>query len=295
MKNYIRLVCLAFLLAAGAGAGFAEVLLPPPNPFDTASGEDGLLPEADTWLDLKRFSDGSGEPHHNYHYQLGGRFTIFRSGATSVDGELRMIFQSMQPGWSENNWLIDSSAIIVGQTLRGRYELAEGWLGAYFHHNSKHDLDRGRRRTPIHDVLALEAGSELLPELAAEGWLLSGVATLEYALEPLFQLEAVEPYAGGLFLEGDLARRIGGAPLTPFANLRAALIRNTISDAAWWDFDYAIRLGLRFPGSAQFLAVYGEVQRLSDDWVTRSEIGPEREFGPWTLLSLGILFSYAGN
>jgi len=296
MRAWRSVLGLVLLVGLVVPAG-AEVLAPPPVPEHPFHGEDGVLPDATTWLSLQRFTEGSGDPDHNYHYDLGSRFVFWRGDPFSVEGEIRMIFQSEMPSdWSDNPWLIDSSALVVGQTLRARYRIGDGSILGYFHHNSKHDLDRKRRRTPIHDAVGVKGISPLWkgehPLDRSGEWAAWLTGRLEYALEPVFQMDEPEPYDGGVYLQADVEPWILDDLVTVFGTGRLSLLRGSVDDDAYWDLDYVARLGVRTPRRDRGIAVYGQVHRLHDDWRDDDSRGPDREQDPWTLVGVGIQFLY---
>ena len=272
----------------------AEVLAPPPlSPQTGANTQYG-----NSWLMLKRISDSSGSPKTedglglNYIYDLGGDFSLFGWQNTTILGMVRMMFISEQPkDWSTNTWLIDSSAVVIEQYIRVGYTFSNGtWVSLGFHHNSKHDLDRTRRRTPIHDTLRLDVQWPIIQgDWGFSPWFLGLSSRMEYALEPVFQFDAPEPYKGGLFLDADFqpVQLPNGVDL--FTSGRLSVIRNEVQETRFTDVDWLIRGGLRYQRPKGGVSLFGEIHRLHDDWLTRDSIGPERPVEPWTLVSLGIL------
>lgn len=290
----------------------AEVLAPPPLPIDVLVPSGATSPSGTSWLLLRRTTDASGAPKrdggssHNYDYDLGVDFTFLTAGCGGSDGTgrfgvhgmVRMIFESEQPtGWSENTWLIDSASIVVEQSLRVSVGTGLGVLALGFHHNSKHDLDRGRRRTPIHDAIRFDWRSPVFASLYAPalGWTAGVSARGEYALPPIFQSETPEPYAGGVYLHVTLEPVVYDDRIAVFVEGRLAVIANSLGDERWLEFDRLFRVGVRTGGSPVDgrrrvgYGVFFEVHHLNDDWRTLDSIGPDRLIAPWTLVSVGVM------
>lgn len=303
------------LLLAVAGVGLtrpaAEVLAPPPLPVERLVPGGGLSAGGTSWLLLRRITDASGAPQrsggssHNYDYDLGGDFTFRATDRVGVHGMVRMIFGSEHPvGWSDNTWLIDSASIVVEQYLRASLVTGVGVVSLGFHHNSKHDLDRGRRRTPIHDSLRLDWRSPPIAGLHAPdlGWTAAVAARAEYGLPQVFQSETPEPYAGGLYLHTAVEPLVYRERFALFADARLSIIANSLDAERWVDLDWLMRLGARRgarlgdrsaadgAGDRRIgVAFFLEVHRLNDDWRTFDSIGPDRSIDPWTLVSVGLL------
>ncbi len=274
------------------------VRLPPPDlPPSTGTMVDGS-----SWLALRRFTDASGSPRtrgesgHNYHYDLGSDFVVWRGGALQVEGMVRMLILSTQPeGWSDNTWLLDLSALVVEQNLRVRRQVGPVGIGVGFHHNSKHDVDREIRRIPIHDTLRLELDTPVFRGVYGRsdttGWQVWSRLRSEYALEPVFQVNVPENYAGGFALEIFGEPWIRSGRFAAFVDASSSLLLYQNDDGRRdADLDWLIRGGLRFGSTRRSVAVFADVQRLHDDWKTNASRGPGRSTEPWTLISVGVAF-----
>ena len=303
---------------------YAEVLAPPPLPPDLGvfrgapirlgSQTDTTTPELFTqnshdvsqpllgssWIVLKRFTDASGAPRlpnntsHNYNYDLGAHLVFWNPAPFSLEGMVRMIITSEHPDWGDSNtWLLNLSSAIIEQNLMVRMALGGGSIELGFHHNSKHDLDRALRRVPIHDTLRLTG---FAPRFVGNwgslplGWQFTGDLRFEYALEPIFQEEVPEPFAGGIFANLDSDFLILPNGFRFFLNTRLALLANRFNGGSSWDVDWQVRTGLRIPTRTGGLGTFLEVQRLTDDWVNPNSKAPNRNTEPWRLIGIGIMF-----
>lgn len=299
------LCCLALTIAADAAQ--AQVLstppaqpvrLPPPEPGPAR----GVMVDGTSWLALRRFTDDSGRPRtagesgHNYHYDLGSDFVVWRGNALQVEGMVRMLILSTQPdGWSDNTWLLDLSALIVEQNLRVRRQVGPVGIGLGFHHNSKHDVDREIRRIPIHDTIRLELDTPVFHGVyAASGdasWRFWSRLRAEYALEPVFQVNARENYSGGLSLEVFGEPWIHASGIAAFVDTSTSLLLYQDDDGlSSADVDWLVRGGMRIGSEDRSVAVFADVQRLHDDWKSNASRGPGRSTEPWTLMSAGVSF-----
>lgn len=307
IQLYSTLLFCVLLFFAGAALHAQVLSLPAAErvrlPEPGAPSEEGLMVDGTAWLSVRRFTDGSGIPidpdvaGHNYHYEAGTDFVLWRGPRLQVEGMVRMMVLSTQPeGWSDNTWFLDLSAFIVEQNLRVRTQAGPVGLGLGFHHNSKHDVDRPRRRTPIHDTLRLELDTPLFrgthewagaPSASWRAW---SRLMAEYALEPVFQVEDDEFFAGGLFLEVFSEPWIFSDNAALFADAAAGLLVNTADNESETDFDWLLRAGLRLGPEPRSVAIFGDVQRLHDDWKANASRGPGRETEPWTLIGFGVSF-----
>ncbi len=295
------------ILLASTPVAHTQVLNMPPAerlrlPHPTEPAELGLMVDGTSWLSLRRFTDASGaaQPQvgkgHNYHYDLGSDFVLWRGSGLQVEGMVRKIIQSSAPGGDDSTWLISLSSVIIEQNLRLRTSLGPVGLGFGFHHNSGHELDRPRRRTPIHDTLRLELDTPLFRGTHEWGgvpgasWRAWSRLMAEYALEPVFQVEDDEFYAGGLFLEVFSEPWIFSDNAALIIDAAAGLLVNTADNESETDFDWLLRGGVRFGSEAHSIAFFADVQRLHDDWKADASRGPGRETEPWTLMGFGVSF-----
>ncbi len=306
IQLYSTLLFCVLLFFAGAALHAQVLSLPAAErvrlPEPGAPSEEGLMVDGTAWLSLRRFTDSSGEaqPHvgqgHNYHYDLGSDFVLWRGPRFQIEGMVRKIIQSSAPGGDDSTWLISLSSVIIEQNLRLRTRLGPVGLGFGFHHNSGHELDRPRRRTPIHDTLRLELDTPLFrgthewAGVPGTGWRAWSRLMAEYALEPVFQVEDDEFFAGGLFLEVFSEPWIFSDNAALFADAAAGLLVNTADNESETDFDWLFRAGLRLGSEPRSVAIFGDVQRLHDDWKANASRGPGRETEPWTLIGFGVSF-----
>ncbi|TVQ23002.1 MAG: hypothetical protein EA383_14760 [Spirochaetaceae bacterium] len=309
MRSHRRPVILFLglaLLLAGATAVHAQVLSLPPGervrlPDPAAAPQKGLMVDGRSWLSLRRFTDASGaaQPQvgqgHNYHYDLGSDFVLWRGSGLQVEGMVRKIIISSAPGGDDSTWLISLSSVIIEQNIRLRTQLGPVGVGLGFHHNSGHELDRTRRRTPIHDTLRLELDTPVFRGTYGyaekPGWRVWSRFISEYAMDTIFQEVAPEYYAGGLFLEIFSEPWIHSDTVAAFFDAAAGLlIQVDDDDERGADLDWLLRGGLRFGSEARSIALFADVQRLHDDWKADASRGPGRETEPWTLMGFGVSF-----
>lgn len=271
----------------------------------TLSPEEGVFPNVVFWGRLERFvSDREwiGSDDHNYHYELGSYFTVWRGSRDAVEGMFRYQFHSKRPPPEHSSWLFHSSVFVNEVGIRYRRKLGPVLLSAHFRHDSKHEIDQSSRRMAAHDSVGIEAlvrNRDLFGDDAVGGFLR---ATAEMKL-PVYvfqdlELEADAVYRGmgALELEIEPFRIAGRHPA--FANARVAGLLNerpaeirgeAVAEPGYYThLDYQLRTGVRFKGSRGSAVVYGELQRLSDDWVDRERIR-DPDFAPLHLLSLGIM------
>ncbi len=268
--------------------------------------EKGVFSNVVFWSRLERFvsdQEWIGSDDHNYHYDLGSYFTVWRGRRDAVEAMFRYQFHSERPPPHYSSWLFHSAVFVNEVGIRYRREFAPVLLSAHFRHDSKHELDRGSRRMAAHDAVGIEAlvrNRDLFGPGAVRGFLrATGELKLPFYVFQDLELEADAVYRGmgAIEVEVEPFRFAGRHPA--FVNARVAGILNerpaeirgeAVPEPGYYThLDYQVRAGVRFTGSFGSLVVYSELERLSDDWVDRERI-TDPDFDPLHLLSFGVMF-----
>ncbi len=262
------------LFAAGLYAN-AEVFNPPAIRPATPFGPPAVAPAATATIEGEHFFPSPGSQLHNYHFQTLAQVLLYRNRRFALSGSSILLFEMQRD--PANQWYFWASAILTDLTLRAQFKVADLTAGLEYHHACEHDLDTYRGRQPISD--SLEA---TITPIRTEKLVLTGGLT--YYLPPVFQdyTPLADLAAASASVDWQPLKIAGEVGLFVQANLQGILKRPGYLDANWM-----LRTGLAFPASVRGVAVYGEVQRLTDDWVAANPT-------PITLFSVGLSLGASG-
>jgi hypothetical protein len=288
----IRLV-LVFLLSLPLQPGFSQALLLPPLPSQEFSTAQGLLPQVSPWMEFRHFPAESGGTFHSHVLDFGSTITIYALGPFSLDGMVRQILLTrLHP---ESEWLFWLAALYTD--LRLAIHAAAGPLdfALAYRHDCKHDIELFLGRDAAHDTIALTIG---VPRLQWT-WLaadmesrLTAVADAAWNIPLVYQYVAPEPDRFTLSADLDWEPlRVPGWPVAFVAGGLAVIGRGRdtrVTVLSILALDWHVRAGVRLAGKeagAGTLAAYGQLQSLSDDWMSLEPV-------PATMFSFGLLIAF---
>lgn len=238
-------------------------------------GAPAVAPSATATIEGEHFFPTPGSQLHNYHFQSRAQVLLYRNRRFALSGSSILLFEMQRA--PANQWYFWASALLTDLTLQAQFKLDGLTAGLDYHHACEHDLDTYRGRQPISD--SLEA---TITPIRTDKLVLTGGLT--YYLPPVFQgyTPLADLAAASVSVDWQPVRIARAATLFVQGNLQGILKRPGYLDANWM-----LRTGLAFPAHTRGVAVYGEVQRLSDDWVAAQPT-------PVTLFSVGISLGASG-
>ncbi|HUX21774.1 MAG TPA: hypothetical protein VMW69_11090 [Spirochaetia bacterium] len=263
----ILVVCgmLTFVAGIAAGEVFNPPALRPTEPF----GQTAFIPAASAVIEASHFVPTSRSLFHNYHFQTTALVTLYRADRFALSGSSVLLFEMQRD--PSNQWYFWASAILTNLSLEAHLKLGAMTAILSYDHGCEHDLDTFRGRQPISD--SLTAG---LTPIRSDT--LTVTARLRYYLPPVFQGYAPLADVGAGILSFDWQPLHLGPSAVLFlqGNLDGILQRGGSLASDWM-----VRAGIVTPSHSRGIALYGELQHLSDDWVSPAPT-------PVTLVSFGV-------
>jgi hypothetical protein len=274
----------------------AEVLSLPPLTYEQPFIENEPFPVCYGWFDFRHHAPANHTPSNAeiapaWILDSGLIFTLYSWKYAAIEWSSRHIFLNrLDP---EHYLLFWPLSIFSDLRLSVAFKIMEFTSRIFLQHDCKHDIETNFGRVVIHESFNLEVtrGPFILdwPQSPFSTLIKAG-ALLRFNFTPVFQNQDIrEPDIFCLTLKAEADPvMIESAYALFFQTECNLLFRDTKSDvtlASGFTIDWSVKAGIRLFKRNRGLAVYTELESLSDDWITDA---PESKL----LFSYGFLFYY---
>lgn len=259
---------------------WADIYTPPPG-LETPN-------PLSAWLSVRHASPQTGGAFHSYYFDLGASFILAAFGPLFVEGEARQILlQRLHP---ESQWMFWPLSLYTKLQLAATFRSSPVSVTVSYRHDCKHDIEGFLGRLAVHDVFAISlaggAPEVPFPGGFASSW--SAAASAAVFVPPMFQGHEWQPDRVHVGLDVGVEPLIVRGRFSLFLNAGLlAIVRSTNTSVAIRDpfvMDWHIQAGARLRALPVSYALYIQIERINDDWVT---VTPE----PLTPVSVGIMIS----